>query len=411
MAAAAAIPFAGCGEDGQGPRDLGPSAAPASLVRDVPAGTETPVSLDTPANAWCTLRRPGDTGGLRVRSDQDGQAVVHLTARSSGTIDLDCAADTGATTHQTLTLQITSDAQRLFENASRIRLTRATSFRPALANPMTATAAQLEAGGFPPRPDATAQPALLAKWIEAVSSPATVIEAPGAIDTGRRHAESPYWSGFVQQGGGNVYTTATAYWTVPSVVGDGTLIDESSLWVGLDGWGNNVVVQDGTDQFVYNFGALGSGTSYSAWTEYYPTDSYTTPLPVYPGDTVYISASLTDSAGNRNPNGGWGSFYLQNITRALLYRFYSPAPCCVSASGISAEVVMENPDYGQWHFSNYGSATATGGSVNTAGTVTLWGDGPGVGVYLYNGPTGHLLSTVARGSAPGQAHFTWHGFW
>jgi hypothetical protein len=62
----------------------------------------------------------------------------------------------------------------------------------------------------------------------------------------------------------------------------------TSNWVGLDGFDNNTVEQDGTDG--YCGGPNHTTPTYAAWYEMYPADSYNV-FKVMPGDVIEASVS------------------------------------------------------------------------------------------------------------------------
>jgi hypothetical protein len=120
------------------------------------------------------------------------------------------------------------------------------------------------------------------------------------------------WSGYVaatniaQPQIGSV-SAVYGSWIVPAVTGPSQGITESSIWVGIDGWGNSTVEQVGTGENVVNGRPV-----YNAWWEMYSKgdgqpEQIITSMTVMPGDS--ITASVQYIAGG----GPSGEFYLSII--------------------------------------------------------------------------------------------------
>jgi len=90
------------------------------------------------------------------------------------------------------------------------------------------------------------------------------------------------WSGYAQNGKATKkFTAVKSYWTVPTVKAGVSGTQYSSDWVGVDGYSNSKLVQDGTEADNVNGKA-----QYSSWTEILPAASVNTPLTIHAGDKM-----------------------------------------------------------------------------------------------------------------------------
>jgi hypothetical protein len=107
----------------------------------------------------------------------------------------------------------------------------------------------------------------------------------------------------------------------------------------LDGYGNNLVVQDG---FFYD-NVSGTGT-YSAWYEYFPNPPvFNTTMTVSPGNTMTFWAwEGNSSCQTGGTNTGFGCFWYRNdSTGVTAGTFKVTKPAGVTFVGASAEAVYE----------------------------------------------------------------------
>lgn len=178
-------------------------------------------------------------------------------------------------------------------------------------------------------------------------------------------ASSNNWSGYVDTGA--TFSGVSGSWTVPSATCAPSGTSYASQWVGIDGWGNSTVEQDGT------LIACSAGVAnYSAWYEMYgdtavnngasvPLD--TTNYPVHAGDAM--SASVTAAAGQ----------WTLNIADATQNWAFSIPETFAGASQASAEWVIEAPTQcvgstcTLTSLSNFGTTTFTN-ATDTVGGVT-----------------------------------------
>src|ERR1700735_5628242 len=140
---------------------------------------------------------------------------------------------------------------------------------PAGFSPLVASDAELDRFGYPPRPNATGNPAALAAWSRAMASARSHITTPQLIRSPVRHgpaigrtmanlqgtATSTNWSGYVLTNtappySGNSVWGIGADWVVPiggQPIGSCAGPLYSASWTGIDGWDNNDVLQAGTE--------------------------------------------------------------------------------------------------------------------------------------------------------------------
>lgn len=139
------------------------------------------------------------------------------------------------------------------------------------------------------------------------------------------------WSGFAQTGPQNSFKAVEDTWTVPTVNTTATGNQYSADWVGIGGFSDSSLVQDGTEADNVN------GTArYDAWTEILPANEVVLKgLAISPGDM--IKATVVETSTNR-----W-SMTVDDLTtgqsgnRTVSY----------DSSGASAEAVHERPEVGQ----------------------------------------------------------------
>ena len=334
--------------------------ATTRVAQSLPRGGSTVASIRTLPNAACTLRIAGQADpsqSLHLYSDDEGMARLHLqhtdASVDGGDLLLDCADDTGATDSRVIAVTVddkaVSQQSAAFSVANRPRL-------PVLdVDPMSLGNGDLVARHYPPRPDANANPEGYAKWLELVSSGPAVVTAHTIVDRSRTHGPSRQngnntsnnWSGYVITTPASAPEYAWIYgeWTVPRAFSESGFwsSDHSTLWVGIDGWGTPDVVQDGTDQDTLTAFWVQTA-SYDAWTEWFPYSSQTVSnFPVNPGDDIHAWTWVRDAAGNWDPTGNVGWFYLWNATQNVYVESSTVAPSGTVFNGHTAEWVMERP--------------------------------------------------------------------
>jgi len=246
-------------------------------------------------------------------------------------------------------------------------------------NPLTMSASDLAAWGYPPQPDPNAAPQAYAAWVEAVTA-AQVRIFPLLARSNRAHGPSlgsqginisnstpavasavnsalgSYnWSGYLNTNtNGAIFTSVSAEYTVPRAQqATGACTggwDYSSTWVGLDGAGAgaNDVLQAGTYADAYcgasgesddgddSSGSQTTETDYSAWYEWYPMNATNiTGLKIRPGDNMFVEVwSIATGAGG---------IFVVDLDSQQYVTVNLTAPAGVQSAGGSAEWIVECP--------------------------------------------------------------------
>jgi len=278
--------------------------------------------------------------------------------------------------------------------------------RPALTgDPTLIPQEELVRRGYSPRPDPSSSPAEYADWLAAASIPVQMVSGKTREMPGRFHsptnstANNSIWSGFVLTQGGVTYRQISGHWTVPTLSSAGipclagSWNYYSSAWTGLDGWGTNDVVQDGTEQML-NVLRTWTGvclyiTSYYSWIEYFPNaERKVDSMPVGPGDQMSVGTWSGDANGNPTADGAYGWFSITNLTRNVAFMGPIARPSGATFVGSSAEWIMERPTVNGsvGMLANYGSVTMTGQAfINGSGSGHNVSTDPFVQVTMVNG--------------------------
>jgi hypothetical protein len=137
--------------------------------------------------------------------------------------------------------------------------------------------------------------------------------------------ESTNWSGYVDTGSlTNTFSGVGGEWTVPAVQPSGVLA-ASSQWIGIDGAGNNSLIQTGTSSITQN-----GGTQYFAWYEILPAASIPIGV-VSPGDDMQATI-IQDSPGS------WTITIADNTSQSLFSQQFA-----YGGPASSAEWIVEDP--------------------------------------------------------------------
>ncbi len=180
-----------------------------------------------------------------------------------------------------------------------------------------------------------------------------------------KHVTSQNWSGYADIKTSGKYSKVTGSWTEP----EGTCTSTRSMavfWVGIDGYNNGTVEQDGTI-----VECNGGKASYFSWWEMFPTNAIqVVGKSVQPGD--HISASVSRS----------GTRYTLKVTDSTTPAdsFTTTKTCSASnCLDSSAEWIAEAPSGspGVFPLTNFGTWTLTGATVKVgtkAGTISKFPD-------------------------------------
>jgi Peptidase A4 family len=193
--------------------------------------------------------------------------------------------------------------------------------------------------------------------------------APTTPPTNPNPVSSGNWSGYaaatsLSNPAPDSVTYIQGTWIVPAVTGPADAATDSSIWVGIDGYGNGTVEQTGTQQAVVDGVPV-----YRAWWEMYSVidkqDQQTiTSMTVMPGDSITASVqfmtngpmaglfrlSITD---NSRPNDSFTTYQTSQETQSPL------------AARSTAEWIVEAPTVSGAIASvpNFGSVPFTGASA------------------------------------------------
>lgn len=148
-----------------------------------------------------------------------------------------------------------------------------------------------------------------------------------AATRGAKKLFSSNWSGYAQSTSSRgTFTAAREFWTVPTVkTGSGKQF--SADWVGIDGFSNSKLVQDGTEA-----DNVGGTAVYRAWTEILPAPEVViSGLAIHPGDR--IEGLVQEVSANR-----WQMTVFDLTTGKSGGRTVS-----YTAAGTSVEAIHERP--------------------------------------------------------------------
>jgi hypothetical protein len=187
---------------------------------------------------------------------------------------------------------------------------------PAGFKPLTATAAQLRAAGYPPRPPQS-DPAALRTWTTAVNRPLH-FSAPHPVCTGFKHSviQKGNWAGHEvpeSDYGDPIVQTGSA-WVQPAVAGQSGVTSigsagDASFWTGT---GLTDIIQAGCD-------SIATATpEYKCWTEDWPAGTDWQGPVVRPGQTIYVA---DEYIGSNQAN-----YYFENESTGDVESYTDPAP-------------------------------------------------------------------------------------
>jgi hypothetical protein len=168
----------------------------------------------------------------------------------------------------------------------------------------------------------------------ASAAPARTDQLPVKTDT------NDHWAGYVAVSKKPGYfTEVVSLWHVPVGVKGGLLAAQAADWVGIDGYGNDHIIQVGTE-VTYNHTV---GVQYSAWYEMATSAAESRkglkPIPrkdmdVHPGDL--IEGAVQELEPNK-----W-VLYIEDMTTKQ--QWHKEAP--FTTPGMTAEAIHENPNTG-----------------------------------------------------------------
>jgi Peptidase A4 family len=138
---------------------------------------------------------------------------------------------------------------------------------------------------------------------------------------------SENWSGYAATSA-KAFTYVHSTYVQPAITCPGVADQWTSNWVGLDGFNDSTVEQDGTDA---HCGGTGNTTpKYEAWYEMYPANSVNV-FAVHPGDVIDVSVTYAS-----------GNFGL-TVSDLTTGKSATDTAACASCARASAEWIIERP--------------------------------------------------------------------
>ena len=199
----------------------------------------------------------------------------------------------------------------------------------------------------------------------------TLPKSTGTIVVTAASTTNAIWSGYESSPGAGTVTGVGGTWVEPTATGAGN----SSVWVGIDGYGGSTVEQIGVATSVVN-----GATVYTPWIEFYGDQQastgklgplyYQTSLPasfvVHPGDTISASVSLV--AGTTKTF----LFQMKDVPKsgAAVENYSSQQTMSyVTPQRSTVEWIAENPNKGVQPLANFGQVNITGAWATVSGVT------------------------------------------
>jgi hypothetical protein len=137
------------------------------------------------------------------------------------------------------------------------------------------------------------------------------------------------WSGYAVTGK-KPYNYVTSTFVQPTVTCPGVADQDTSNWVGLDGYNDQTVEQDGTAAWCG--GPNDTTPKYEAWYEMVPAKSVNV-FAVHPGDIIQATVSYSDSAAD----------FTLTVSDLSTGKSATDTATCASCARASAEWIIERP--------------------------------------------------------------------
>jgi hypothetical protein len=212
--------------------------------------------------------------------------------------------------------------------------------------------------------------------------------------TAATKVQSTNWSGFADDNtSGTTYSDVAATWTEPTGTCSGSTTSLAAFWVGIDGYSDSTVEQDGT------IIECVSGTpSYFDWWEMYPTNAVQVVKSVSPGDKI---VAIVDKSGTH---------YTLKVTDSthLADSFVKKQTCSASScTDGSAEWIGEAPCCSSgttpYPLTNFGSWTVHNGFAIGSGTGGPISSFPADRITMVNGSTNAIEAKPGALNANGDS--------
>jgi len=406
----------------------------------------TPIVLKSAPDAACDLHAEDVNDRahmLRFYANRDGYLKVHVRPKAESEdgirVQLDCTED-GETIRYPLHLRASATPTKdMPAPLSVMPMLKGSTIIPAMTEAEAALLSDDEVvdRGYPLRPDAASAPDKYAEWLKQVSQPTILLPSHQVARSDLQHlahdivsgpGSAVSWSGYVANHGTRSYSAATGLWNVPEIfyceVNNNT---QSSMWVGLDGYGLNDLEQDGTEQDCLDLEPFGYFTDYYTWTEVLPGESaQDAGLSPNPGDRMSVEVWISTGSGAPDANGSYAGFRIVDVTQGQGTGAIH-TPLASYYKGSTAEWIVERPcdnfdfatskcsQYAELSNYNYAEMIQPG-ALTTKGSWPNYHSIANVELWMYNektnGSDDNLLSTAGPPSSKDltDIYFEWFAY-
>jgi hypothetical protein len=282
----------------------------------------------------------------------------------------------------------------------------------------TATKEELIAHDLPPRPD---RADAYAGWLRVVTTPTKRVIHQG-VQTPRHHqayTTSRTWSGFAVSGSTHEFETASGEWYIPQITAtaaaDCGAPCNASVWPGVDGFGTNDVIQDGSESYTYydmcsDTGCYDAVDGYYVWYEYYPNSEMYV-FQAGANDDVWCEAWATSPTSSSSG----GGYYCKDNTTQWVLSTSVGIPSGATFYGSTVEWILEVPTIGgsPGTLPDYGTAHMWGayGAYTSNGQWFGFSDLYWYNVSMYNSPDGNLSTAGTWSGHTYGIEWTWHNYY
>jgi hypothetical protein len=268
---------------------------------------------------------------------------------------------------------------------------------PASFDPSTATDAQLDEYGFPPRPT---DPDALSQWNTEMNGYQGVDPPPSFLTESNVVNDTVYyqnWSGYAVTEPQGTFTHAEAVFVEPTFGSSRCSTNMESTWAGIGGFNPNTVnlAQNGT---AHNEPGIGN---HQAWWEILPGRAF--PVAGFGGRAGYWF-----DASTRKITGGF-RFYFFDYYSGKAKAFDVTKAGGYGYDGSSAEAIAERPSVNGvlQNLSNFGTLTFISARANGNGFNTFDPNGHRHGIHMQTN-SGHDLADPSGIGTSGQFTDTQH---
>jgi hypothetical protein len=205
------------------------------------------------------------------------------------------------------------------------------------------------------------------------------------------------WSGYVDDNStGRTYSAATGTWTQPKITCTASEDELAGWWVGLDGYSDQTVEQDGTFAWCYAGAAY-----YYSWWETFPDNALVVGTSVAPGDRITASVTVTSQ--------GYRLTVTDSTHKANTFTTVQQCPSGSSCYDASAEWIAETPSgpRGMWPWPPFGTWRLSSARATSDGKTAGINAFPDDQIYIV-GDDGDTLANTGNLAKAGNAFgVTW----